>query len=58
MEETLIYRGFHGFGKAKFDYGGLVRLKEIFTSASAASKNNAQFKSSQKSLENHLAVSI
>jgi len=37
---------FHGFGQVKFPEGGF-RLKPIYTTAQAASENDAQFKSGQ-----------
>jgi len=41
-----LYRAFNKFGQAKFRNGG--RLKPIFKTASAASKNTAQFKKGSK----------
>jgi len=43
------YTAFHGFGQAKFAYGGWLgfRLKPIYTTAPAAFKNDSQFKSGQ-----------
>jgi len=47
-------RAFHGFREAKFAYGGSVfRLEPIFTTAPAASKNDAQFKKWSKSIQNN-----
>ena len=46
-----IYRAFHRFGQAKFAHGGKVLGEPIFTTAPAASKNNARFKSGQNRLE-------
>jgi len=35
------YRVFHGFGQAKFAYGGSIfRLKPIYSTSQAASKND------------------
>jgi len=44
---------FHGFGQAKFPYGGSVfRLEPIYTTApAAASENNAQFKSGENQIK-------
>ncbi len=43
-----MYIVFHGFGQAKFsDVGSVFRLKPIFNTAPAASKNDAQFKRGQ-----------
>jgi len=39
---------FHGFGQANFAYGGsLLGFSQFITTATAASKNNAPFKSRQ-----------
>ncbi len=47
------YRSFHRFGQAKFPDGGLVLgSSQIFSTAPAASKKDAQFKKGQKPLEN------
>jgi hypothetical protein len=45
-------RAFHGFGQTKFANGGFdFRLKQIYTTAPAAFKNDAQFKSGQNQLK-------
>jgi hypothetical protein len=42
------YRAFDRFGQSKFAYGGsILGLSPFFTTAQAASKNNAWFKSGQ-----------
>ncbi len=42
--EPDFNRTFHGFGKAKFAYGGLVlSSRQFYTTAPAASKNDTQF---------------
>jgi hypothetical protein len=48
-----FYRVFHGFGQAKFAFGGLVWwLEPVYTTAPAVTKNNAWFKSGQNWLKN------
>ncbi len=42
---TVIIQVFHRFGQAKFDIGDNFKLKPIFATAPAASKNEACFKS-------------
>jgi len=42
------YRTFHRFGQAKFpDGGSVLGTSQIFSTAPAASKNDAQFKRGQ-----------
>ena len=54
MEWKRIYRAFHGVGQAKFAYGGsILKFKPIYYTTPAASKNDAQYKSSQNWLENN-----
>jgi len=44
----INYKAFHGFGQAKFAYGGSISgFSQIYANAPAASKNDAQFKSGQ-----------
>ena len=53
------YRAFHRFGRAKFAYCFDFKLEPIYTTAPAASKNDAQFKSGQNQLKsNHFALLI
>jgi len=54
IDETAnTYRAFHRFGQAKFPNGGLVLGSSQFSipPQPATSKNNAQFKSGQKSTQ-------
>ncbi len=49
---VMELRAFHGFGQTKFANGGFdFRLKQIYTTAPAAFKNDAQFKSGQNQLK-------
>jgi hypothetical protein len=42
-----MYNVFNGFRQAKSANGGSIKLKPIFDTAPAASKNEARFKSGQ-----------
>jgi len=46
MDKHVKFLAFHGFGNAKFRWFDF-KLEPIYATASAASKNNARFKSGQ-----------
>jgi hypothetical protein len=46
-KKTALYRAFHGFGKAKFAYGGSILGSGQFSILPGCLKNSAWFKISK-----------